>query len=274
MPINAQDYLKPDSGEFAGHRILNAETGWPEVRKGLGLIVLGHISAILCILAFFYMNPFMEALIKGLQVGTGKGEGQWATGAFVLAWFIIGLLYVVSLCTIIAGQWKCLWAPERHWAKQLVFASLSCFVICQLLWGVNRMILWFGGEMANFALAYEVLGLISLVIFVLFLRAVACCFDNAVRVWSVNLFFLLVALVVAGSYYTGYEWEDFVRVVKDLWLSVKEGRMVWGKDTQGVLGLGLGWVLIAVWYIMLVWSARGSVIRGLRLRRSPLEPAA
>ncbi len=266
MPINAQDYLSPDSGEFAGHRILNAETGWPEVRKGLGMILIGHISIALLTLAVIYLLSFMDALAKGLQIGTGKGEGQWATAGYILGIFIIGILFFISNVMILVGQWKCLWAPERFWAKQLVFASLTCVVMAELLAGMSRL---FGGQ---FDLAYQVLALISLTTFVLFLRAVACCFDNAVRVWSVNLFFLLVGLLVAGSYYADYRIKDFARVVDDLKMSVKEGRMIWGKDTQGVLGLGIGWLVAAFWYIVLVWTARGSVIRGLRLRKSPLEP--
>lgn len=266
MPINVQDYLSPDSGEFAGHRILNAETGWPEVKRGLGLIFIAHISGFFLALAVLNLFTFMDALVKPLQAGTGKGEAQWGTAAYILAWFIVGVLAFITEVALLVGIWKCLWAPERHWAKPLIFASLTCIVMSQLLWLVSWL---YGGR---FDLAYQVLALISLVLFVLFLRAVACCFDNAVRAWSINLFFVLIALIVGGIFYLKYSIQDWNEFAESLKQSISDGRMAWPTELKLILGISFGILLACVWYLCLVWSARGSVARGLRQRRSPLDP--
>jgi hypothetical protein len=228
------------------------------------------VTGVLLLLAVLYLTTFMEALTKPLQAGTGKGSAQWGTAAFILAVFIICVLAFTTQIVVVLGMWKCLWAPERHWAKQFIFASLTCVVMSELLAGVSYL---FDGQ---FDLAYQVLALISVVLFVFFLRAAAACFDNSVRVWSVNLFFVLLAALVAGSYYAYYHWhyrlEDLERVFDDLRYTLKEGRIVWRDETKVIVTLNLGWLLASVWYTLLVASARGSVVRGLRLRRSPLDP--
>jgi hypothetical protein len=102
--------------------------------------------------------------------------------------------------------------------------------------------------------ASGVLGFSSFVFFILFLRAVARCFEDRAREAHVTLYLLVSSVLIAATLYVA---------MADPKLLVTQ--------PQIVLGLGVGWVVAFVWYLCLVGVMRSCIAQGMSRVRSPLE---
>src|SRR5260370_21264952 len=177
-------------------RPLQSEFGWAEVGKGLTRILIGYAIAVVG--TTFGVGVFVFAAMGQQTQAVPKGNQNSKLLIFMLGIGVLALTSLFSYGFILAGKWRCLMnAPERHAAKWLIFACMLCMVIGPVL----NILFSLGGEGANnykqlrqiregaavvrfdsvgsiLQLVGTVLSLASSVLFVLFLRAVGCCFNN------------------------------------------------------------------------------------------------
>jgi hypothetical protein len=233
----------------------NAETGWQEISRGLGHVVRGY-----------------AVLIGGSVLGTGllwlALDGDTLAAAkeldresvLALGVLTLGLTALMSYGLVLAGQWRCLmYAPGRQNAKELMYLCLNCVFLALALnvmgvilaggqsyavlkegWdGVERIDCWSVGNLAQ--LASGMLGWFASLVFSLFLRNVASCFNDQARVRSVDLNLALVGLLLGGS----------------------GGTLLWvhreASKAQMLPWLVGGWLLCFAWHLWLVNSVRRGV---------------
>ncbi len=129
--------------------------------------------------------------------------------------------------------------PKDASALIKTFNQLRDFVISLMLLD-GRAWLAVGGHAAS---------LMSLVFFVLFLRAVALCFYDKLRQRLAELYLLFLGFLVFGSYYMFFKPPDEPE-----------------EALRYLLVIALGWFLALVWYVLLIFSATTGISRGLALR--------
>jgi hypothetical protein len=185
---------------------------------------------------------------------------------------LIALSSLFSYGFILAGKWRCLMnAPERHAAKWLIFSCMLCLVIGPALNILTSM----GGEGAQnykqirkiqegtadlkfnsvggiLQLLGTVLSIVSALVFVLFLRAIACCFSSRILLAIIYLYLLYSALLL------GITGQLFFASPKSL------------TRPDVALALGVGWLLSGLGYLFVVFVTRICIARGTALIRSPL----
>ncbi len=262
---------------------LDFEFGWTAVRRGLHSILLGNLVAIGMVLfavalAFCVVTSILKA----------RGVGEFVDTA-LLVYAGIGILFllgVLSLSLIIKGQIGCLLsAPERCGARWLMFASALCVIVGPALnltasfvgtsakrpsapLGTKhtdaaaevRVALRAYGESllmrdtrAYISLVGDAAGLLSGIFFVLFMRAVARCFNDTVRMRIAELYLVVSGLLFAATVFLFLKPQEFLR------------------HPGWVMGLGSGWVVAGLWYILLLLSTSACIAEGLARRRSPLD---
>jgi hypothetical protein len=225
MALLAQHYLNT-----ADEAELHAELGWPEVRRGLNRILLAHLVLIGCVAALVMLVVFIatQPLPKHPDKEVCTAEVVAILG---LAGLGFAMLYYVYLT--VRGHWNCLMnAPERYAAKWLIFAAIL-FRVVSPTFGFAAGFLSIGmappetshrsgkppastaeyvtdlqtypermteDERSSWLMVAS--GLVSLasdVAFILFLRAVARCFEDDLRVRLADIYlFYVIALFVAG----------------------------------------------------------------------------
>jgi hypothetical protein len=250
---------------------LQFELGWTEVRRGLGLILRGYFliigGAILlgaAIAIVLMLDPKDRAKIPWQVREVGPFLG--------LALFGIICLYAYGC--IIVGHWRCLMnVPERRGARWLMFGCLTCILagpalnfaagftgvqtqpkIERGLDGIKDIKYTTEGAVMQFgSLAIAILGN---VLFILFLRAVARCFEDAGRVLVVNLYLGFTALLLAGTIFF-----PFARVDAGLFF-------------RYALALGMGWVLNFFAYLAIVFIIRSGITSGLSRHGARANPFA
>jgi hypothetical protein len=261
---------------------LDLEFGWSSVRRGLHTILLGYgvtigMGLFAVVLAILVLSPAIQA----------KEFGDVVDAALVL-YAGIGILFlmgVLSLALIVKGKICCLLsAPERCGARWMMFLSALCVVLGPALNTTARFVgaspkrppvaagrnadavvearialrevgqsLLAHDARAYISLAGDVGSLMSGVFFVLFLRAVARCFDDSIRMRIAELYLLLVGLLFASTLYLFLQPTEFL------------------SHPEWILALGGGWVVAGLWYIALLISTSTCIGEGLARRRSPLE---
>jgi hypothetical protein len=263
---------------------LDFEFGWPAVRTGLHSMLLGYLVSV-------GMGLFAVALALWVvtTILQAQGLGDIVDAAMVL-YAGIGILFlmgVLSLSLIIKGQIRCLInAPERCGARWLMFSSALCVVLGPALnitsafvgspakappavasrdkngeavAEVRLALREYGASLmardgrAYVSLAGDVGSLLSGVFFVLFLRAVARCFDDTVRVRIAELYLLLTGVLFAVTLYLFLNPLEFLN------------------HPQWILGLVGGWFVAGWWYFLLLISTSSCIAEGLARRRPPLE---
>jgi hypothetical protein len=241
----------------------NAETGWQEISRGLGHIVRGY--AVLIGGSVLGAGLLWLALDGGLVTTWACPRERDQEDILMLAVLVLGLTALISYGLVLAGQWRCLmYAPERQKAKELMYVCLNCVFLALALnvlgvildggrsyaalqqgWaGVESIEGWSVGNLAQLGSAG--LGLFASLVFSVFLRNVASCFNDRARVWNVDLNLTLVGLLLGGSGGTL------------LWvhgLTLKAEMLPW---------LAGGWLLCFAWHLWLVNSVRRGVDEGLR----------
>jgi hypothetical protein len=225
MALLSQHYLNT-----ADEAELHAELGWPEVRRGLNRILLAHLVLIVCVAALLMLVLFVAA--QPIPKHPDK-EVCTAEVVAILGLAGLGFAMLYYLYLTVRGHWNCLMnAPERYAAKWLMFAAIL-FRLVSPTFGFAAGFLSIGmvqpdtsvrsSKPPDSTAAYVrdlqeypermsedqtsswlmvASGLVSLaadVAFILFLRAVARCFEDDFRVRLADIYlFFVVALFVVG----------------------------------------------------------------------------
>jgi hypothetical protein len=247
------------------------EYGWLDVQSGLVKILQGYAVMIggLMFCAFLIV-------VSVLQIVRTENT-RVPLGALWCFYFGIGLPMVIfpfGYGLIAIGKWRCLMnAPERFHCRWLMFACMVCLLmgpainITANFTGLQTAPALKRGPMgfqqmkftklgAGMQIAGGVIGFGSLVLFVLFLRGIARCFQSEVRIRLADAYLAFLFALVGASAYAAYKIEQFA--AKPLLLA----------------GLGAGWVLVFVGYLLLIMVIRGCIAQGRASMRSPLDPVS
>jgi hypothetical protein len=262
------------------------EGGWHEVRRGLHGLLLGYLCCFLCLAVFAGLVVFAVLQLTAPKPSISPGDVGTLLFAGVL---VLGLLLLGNYAMLLRGMWRCLMgAPEREGAKWWMFVSMLCTLASPALSVASPLIAEGpkarrgapaagSGDKLTAALSREVndykgtalapvmdaraylrlagnlIGLLSGVCFVLFLRAVALCFDAEARARLAELYLLFSLALLAGLLFTlfGPSLSVVTRV-----------RML--------LLVGAGQLLAFLWYLGLIVSTSVCIAEGLARRRHPL----
>lgn len=232
-----------------------ARPRWAEVRQGLtlvqaGLLFLLTVAApgLLLTRLAFRESPLVSA------------AGLSAADVAQLGWLLAGLGGVLACGLLLAGQWRCLsYAPQGQGAKEILFACLLCSLTVPLclvagycLDGADGPAPFRAADVLR--LAGMLLGLLSVVLFNAFLRAVGRSLDGARRGRAVACHLSFVGFLLGGS----------------AGVLVAPGQSFHG-DAR--LVLGLGWFLCLVWHLLLIRAASRCVVRALHAKGRLSGPA-
>jgi hypothetical protein len=278
MALLSQHYLNtPDEAE------VRAEFGWPEVRRGLNRILLAHLILLTC------AGALVGLIIYAAGQPMPKHPDKEVSAVEVVALLALAVMFFAMLyCLYLAvrGHWNCLMsAPERYHAKWFIFAAIL-FRLVSPTFGIAAGFLSIGTPGQRIAARSEAApdsatgylrdmrqypervsedsmsaylmvasGLVSLasdVAFILFLRAVAYCFEDDLRVRLADMYlFLVVTLFVAGV------------VVQ---LTAPHLR----NDPRYYLIMGAGYGLAFLWYLGLLLSTSTCIAAALAKPRAAL----
>jgi hypothetical protein len=185
---------------------------------------------------------------------------------------LTSLISMTGYGFIVAGKWRCLMnAPERRGSRWLIFACITCLLmgpalnVAAGLMGLKRapdirrgpdgiMRAQFTEFGTGMIIAGAVVGLSSYALFILFLRAVAQCFDDKARTDFITTFLVLATLMAGATLYV---------VIKAQHLLARP------PIVYGLLG---GWAILFLGYLSLIVSIRNCIGRGMGELRSPLDP--
>jgi hypothetical protein len=265
MGLASEKYLKEVNDTPLQY---NHETGWQAISKALKLVVWGY-----CVLIVGgTLGPLLLWLaIEGKtmlpQLSSTKQDRDTLLLLSVLA---LGLTALFSYGLVLCGQWRCLmYAPQRQNAKELMYVCLNCVVVASMLnvvgvclsgpqalavlsegWDeLGRRETWGAGLLLQVGSA--VVGLIGSLVFSQFLRNVASCFNDRVRVRRVDVNLTFVGLLLGGSIGTLFCVES---------LTSKAVLLPW---------LAGGWLVCFAWHLLLVKDAGRGVEEGLRKNLGP-----
>jgi hypothetical protein len=259
VAYDVDDYAEPSHELIAaGH--LRFELGWTEVRRGLGLILRGYFLLI------------GAAVVLGIAIGVAlslspqqRAKIPWQIREIAL-WLGLGLFGIVAIYCygcIVVGHWRCLMnAPERRGARWLMFGCLTCILagpglnLASNLTGVEKQPKLERGinglkeikmskEAAIMQVGSAVVQVLGSVLFILFLRAVANCFEDRARVVLVDLYLVFSVVLLIATLYMAFKAGDFEALFRY------------------ALVLGLGWLANFAAYLIVVIVVRSGISRGL-----------
>jgi hypothetical protein len=280
------------------------EFGWPEVRKGLHLIMGGYLVAVgVVLLAVAAIGYIIYSVITTTEIVDTIFD---AAMILYLTWAIsiVGGLY--SLILVVTGKVKCLInAPERCGAKWLMFCAILTFIfgpalnILSNFVGVDRKnregqtkavaammqgIQDYSEAMAQMrprayiSLAGNLSSIASTVMFILFLRQVARCFDDGPRMRLAEFYLIFNALVLAVTVHIGYR---IFHLLRDMPLPAMgaAGHLnippVVMRELQTLpvafLLLLACWLMSLVWYFGLIVSASRGIAQGIGIQEAALH---
>jgi MFS family permease len=261
MHLTTHDLLVPNDAAQHFPEPVNT-VGWAEVCKGLYGILCGYLLILGSVI-----GAVVLAVTVIFQLAAKRPQGG-AGGVFSL--IIVGLIVLILLLLagyglIIRSQWRCLRnAPEHCGAKWWMFATMLCIVAgpalgaATSLAGGNHAAAKFpvngktaapttlrealaeskkaGATAAPMKVVSSVIGLLSQLFFVLFLRSVAVAFNDGFRARVAELYLLLAGVLFAGLVGLIVAPEAFL--AKPVLLLLMAG----------------GWALAAIWYFVLIIS--------------------
>jgi hypothetical protein len=259
-----------EEGQQTNADLLRMEFGWREVSSGLGRILLGNFIVIggtaLCVGLVVYAI---------FNMAGGKAQDQVPKLGYVWAFYIgfsaLSLVWLFGYGMIVTGQWRCLMnAPERRGAKWLMFACMTGLLMGPALnvaagaTGLDKgpdyrrgpagfVRVKFSPTARKMQTASGVLGFSSYIFFILFLRAVARCFEDRARLAHVTFYLLVSSVLIAAT----------------LYVAMADPKLL--TNPQVLLGLGVGWVVAFIWYLCLVGVMRSCIAQGMSQVRSPLD---
>ena len=251
--------------------------GWSEVCKGLYGILCGYLLIFGSVIGAVVLAGVVIAQLAAAKNHSG------ADGVFsmiIVGVIVLSLLVLGGYGLIIRNQWRCLRnAPEHCGAKWWMFATMLCIVAgpalgaATSLAGGNRpaqaaqngkqaVPMTFrealaeskkaGATAAPMKIVSSVIGLLSQIFFVLFLRSVAVSFNDGFRARFAEAYLLLTGALFAGLVALIVAPETFL--TKPILL----------------LLLGGGWAISAIWYLILIVSTCLCIQSNLvRLRSMP-----
>jgi hypothetical protein len=246
------------------------EYGWLDVQSGLMKILQGY--AVLIFGLGFCALLIVASVVQIIQMPRVKIP----LSALWLFYFGIGLPMVIAPLgygLIAIGKWRCLMnAPERFHCRWLMFGCMACLLMGPAInitssvtglqtapelkrgpEGFRQM--KFTQLGAGLQIASGIIAFGSLILFVLFLRGCAKCFENRARIWLTNLYLAFLVALIGASVYVGFRIDHYFN--KPLVL----------------IGLGAGWLLVFLGYLVLILIIRSGIACGLQSVRSPLDAA-
>jgi hypothetical protein len=248
---------------------LRFELGWSDVSKGLGLILRGYFVIIFTILV---VSAGIMVLVMMSAQDRAKIPWQVREAGFFLGLVAVALIGLYSYGCIVIGHWRCLMnAPERCGAKWLMFACLTCILagpalnVAAGVTGVRQQPKFQRGIQGISDIQYSSEGAIlqvgsigiqvlGNVLFLLFLRAIARCFEDRGRVLLVDLYLGLMAVLIATTI-------GLVFIASNPNLLFKFAVL-----------LGVGWVGSFLAYLAIIFIIRAGISTGLSRLASPLDP--
>jgi hypothetical protein len=252
-------YGQPSDDLIAkGH--LRFELGWTEVRRGLGLILRGYF---LLIGGAAVLGIGVVVAVSLSVQDRAKIPWQVRDIALWLGLGLFGLLAIYCYGCIVVGHWRCLMnAPERRGARWLMFGCLTCILagpgmnLASNLTGVEKQPRFERGingikeikmtkEAAIMQVGSAVVQVLGSVLFILFLRAVANCFEDRARVVLVDMYLVFSVVLMIVTVYLALTASDFDVLLKY------------------ALVLGLGWLVNLVAYLIVVIVVRSGISHGL-----------
>jgi hypothetical protein len=248
---------------------LRLENGWYEVSVGFTRILIGYAILIIGFLfAGFLVGASAFSLAKS---PVGKPLNLGHVWLFYIGMGMFSIIGTISYCKIAMGHWHVLkHSPERFGARWLIFACMTCFLmgpatntVCSFA-GVKKYPafkrgpegfreLEFDTTTRYLQLGTSIITLSSFVLFILYLRAVARCFNDTGRVAHATIYLMYMALLIAGT-------ATVFLVRRDLFLR---------PETSLVLAGGM--LLGGAWYLYLIVSMRLCINDRMQYVRSPLE---
>jgi hypothetical protein len=260
----AHEEAGPDNMEH-----LRNEFGWHEVAEGLGKILLSY--AVLIIGTLLGVGLAVGALVLALDPNHQRGDltHVWV---FYIGLGILSLVGLIAYCILLAGKWRCLMgAPERNSSRWLMFACMTCIVMGPALnivvgWtGVAKKPVFKEGVLGfkhlkftrlggHMQIASGVIGFGSLIFFLLFLKAIARSFDHRGCLLLINFYMTFAVLMIGATLYVFFYARQLL-LKRDVLIS-----------------LGVGWIIAALWYLVLIAKTRWCIIYGMKQIRSPLDP--
>jgi hypothetical protein len=261
MHLIAQDLLVPNDAAQNFLEPVNT-AGWSEVCKGLYGILCGYL------LIFGSMIGAVVLAVTVIAQLAAARSPNGASGVFslvVIGAIVLVLLLLAGYGLIIRNQWRCLRNASEHCgAKWWMFATMLCLVAgpvvgtaTSLAGGNDRpAVVPVGGKeappttlrealakskkagasVAPMQIVSSVIGLLSQVFFVLFLRSVALSFNDGFRARFAEIYLLLTGVLSAGLVGLFLSPETFL--AKPILL----------------LLLGGGWALSGILYFVLIFS--------------------
>jgi hypothetical protein len=280
------------------------EFGWPEVRKGLHMIMGGYLVAVgVALLAVMAVAYIIYSVVTTHEIVETIFD---AAMILYLTWAISILGSLYSLIMVVAGKVKCLLnAPERCGTKWLMFSAILLFLfgpalnITSNFVGVDRQstaaqtkavaammqgIHDYSEAMAKMrprayiSLAGNLSSVASTVLFIVFLRQVARCFDDGPRMRLAEFYLLFNALVLAGTLYLGYR---LFQLLKDIPLPAPGALAQFDlppalmREFQtlpiALLMLGACWLVSLLWYFGLIISTSRGIAQGIGIQEAALH---
>jgi hypothetical protein len=274
-------FQQPDTAEEQ----LRSELGWTEVASGLGKVLYGYfllaVNGLIVVGLLIYLISSTVAAKK-----PNAHDAILAMWIFYLGIGIVGLLSIYTYVNIFVGKCRCaIHAPERCGARWYIFACLMCIVIGPVLSIVNSvaapttvvtadkkeklhqelvqqlqgqegesLVL---GELRRRCTVMQVISaLVSLsttIFFVLFLRAIANCFEEKRLIVMNDMYLIFSSMLLGYTIYmlTAAKFDQNMILV--------------------LIPLGAGGLISAGWYVAMLVYTRTLILTKVAAVRSPLE---
>lgn len=264
----------------------NSELGWLEVSKGLRLILIGYVIWIVTIVLAVWM--LIAAASLGQKLAKANAQVNWGEIIMFVTVIVLGLIGLYTYIMVLVGQWRCLHAPERAGAKWFIFVCMTCIILAPMLdfasgflgGGDNVRHLQRGVDglekikfqtTAGFMqLLGGLLGFVSFICFLFFLRATARCFDDKGRVINVTLCIAFNVVLTVAMVYLAFRIEELL-ARPELFRKLLKGQVDAVVELYLLLGVGIGCVISGIWYLWLIASTRRCIEIGMRNLPKPLQ---
>lgn len=261
------DMLRDDTGyNTEGNQTI--EVGWREVVSGLNKVLLGNVLSIGGAIVLIWFLIGVVDMSKHIH---SASKVDWKSNIALIGVIVFFGIQVCAFGLMLRGQWMCMNAPERRYAKQFMFGCMLCIIAMPLLnigagiiGGIDNLFTVTkskAGVSEYMQLAGGILGLFSSVLFVFFLKAVADCFDNKVCSVMATLYILFCMALTFASVYLVIGYANAFNEYKEVTKALKQTQAdIVAKGGLLLLVLG-GWTLAYFWYLYLIIAARSSIAR-------------
>jgi hypothetical protein len=275
MNLSTMRYFEPAPGSVAEKQTGYEDMAWTEVTKGLLTVLAGYILSLVNAVASIGL---VWIATDGFKVPVARVTGDPFT-VLLIGGTILFFSSLYCSFLVLRGKWRCMInAPEQRSAKWLMFASMLCVCAGPILnfsagfiggtsarplpddlrmrSGAARAAVQYAAQYrqndlsAYMRLAGSVISPLGPIFFVLFIRAVHGCLGSFLAARFTELYLLFLGLLIAGT--LSLILDPRVRIQVDL-----------------LLCLGIGWLVAAVWYFLLVLGAAFGISAHINAPRAP-----